>query len=393
MAIVTDQTITIHGVQVGISKPIQTLIAEGDFTYEELSKFAFAGRHDFVNDVCGIYDSEATSYGQSSYLESLEKYPVLNDPTKSWDTIWYMYHGSVGRHHDTYGKIVLVYNMSNTDNSIKVNYNDNNQACIVTELNPKLLKMMPNIYQSTITATLGEPGIYTTYDVETSMSINWYDDNSGTPFRTLCVSKFNNMSYFFFPLYNNTLRAAQNISGNTNGTYAQLLNLQDSFSNQQNAYLSPWASSDAIQDFMEGHDYGATWTGANKLDNDRADRLLVLDYRGAWDFAGNVSIKPRSFDTALKQCAACGLYFEYNNIVYKPISSGGVVTGYTSDLTKNSEWDLINGVTGNNVPDSPPGPPTPGASDIYIGNTNISSIYLGDNPVSKIYLGDQEIYS
>ena len=57
MAIVTDQTVTIHGVDVGISKPIQTLIANGDFTYAELSKFTFVGRLDFVNDVAGMYDS------------------------------------------------------------------------------------------------------------------------------------------------------------------------------------------------------------------------------------------------------------------------------------------------------------------------------------------------
>lgn len=355
MSIVTDQTVTIHGVDVGISKPIQTLIANGDFTYAELSKFAFVGRYDFVNDVCAVYDNDNNEYGQSAQLLTFDKYPILNDPSKPWDTIWYQYHGSVGRTAATYGKMILVYDFQSADSTIKNNYQDNNTACIVTELNPRLLKMHPNVSMSTITASLGEAGTYTTYDVETTVNISWYDDDSASPFRPLCVSEIDGHNYFYFPLYNNTLHARQNIAGNTDGTYAQLIDLQDSYDNTGDAFLSPWASSSPILDFCPGHDYGTTFIGAYTLNTSRADRLLILDYHGAWDFNGNLQVKASSLDAALKQCAACGLYFEVNGITYKPLTSGGIVTGYTTELDKNGEWDLINDVTGNTIPDTPDG--------------------------------------
>lgn len=355
MAITTDRTITVHGVDIGISKPIQTLIANGDFTYAELSKFAFVGRYDFVNDACAVYDNDNNEYGQSAQLLLKSKYPILNDPSKSWDTIWYQYHGSVGRTAATYGKMILIYNFNDARSTIKNDFTDDNTACVVTELNPRLLKMAPNVTLSTITASLGEPGTYTTYDVETTINISWFDDDSASPFRPLCVSQFDSHDYFFFPLYNNTLHARQNIAGNTDGTYAQLIDLQDAFENNGDSYLSPWASSSPILDFCPGHDYGTTFIGAYKLNTARADRLLILDYHGAWDFNGNLQVKASSLDTALKQCAACGLYFEVNGITYKPLSSGGIVTGYTTELDKNGEWDLINDVTGNTIPDTPGG--------------------------------------
>lgn len=355
MSIVTDQTITIHGVSVGISKPIQTLIANGDFTYAELSKFAFIGRYDFINDACAVYDNANNEYGQSAQLLTLDKYPILNDPSKPWNTIWYQYHGSVGRTAATYGKMILVYDFGSSADSIKNNFNDNNTACIVTELNPRLLKMTPNVSMSTITASLGEPGTYTVYDVETAINISWYDDGTSSPFRPLCISEIDGHNYYFFPLYNDTLHARQNIAGNTDGTYAQLIYLQDSYDNAGDAFLSPWASSAPILDFCPGHDYGTAFIGAYKLNTDRADKLLILDYHGAWDFNGNLQVKANSLDAALKQCAACGLYFEVNGITYKPLSAGGIITGYTTELDKNGEWDLINDVTGNTIPDTPGG--------------------------------------
>lgn len=355
MAIVTDQTITVHGVSVGISKPIQTLIAQGDFTYPELSKFAYTGRYDFINDACAVYDNANNEYGQSAQLLTLDKYPILNDPSKPWDTIWYQYHGSVGRTAATYGKMILVYDFGGSADSIKNNFNDDNTACIVTELNPRLLKMSPNVSMSTITASLGEPGTYTVYDVETAINIAWYDDGTGAPFRPLCISEIDGHNYYFFPLYNDTLHARQNIAGNTDGTYAQLSYMQDSYDNSGDAYLSPWASSAPILDFCPGHDYGTTFIGAYKLNTDRADKLLILDYHGAWDFNGNLQVKASSLDAALKQCAACGLYFEVNGITYKPLTAGGIITGYTTELDKNGEWDLINDVSGNTIPDTPGG--------------------------------------
>lgn len=53
-----------------------------------------------------------------------------------------------------------------------------------------------------------------------------------------------------------------------------------------------------------------------------------------------------------------GLLFKDNNVVYKPIIVGGLVTGFTSDMDIPSEWDDMTNVTGNNISPYPPVPPS-----------------------------------
>lgn len=352
MAIVTDQTVTINGVEVGISKPIQTLIASGDFTYEELSKFAFVGRHDFVNNKCGSYD-EGSSWGSGSSesLMSEKKFPVLNDPTKAWDNVSYIYAGAGNRQNDNYGKMVLVYNMVSSDSNINKNFNDNNTACIVTELNPRLLKMTCNIYSSSVNANVGESGSYSVYEPEVSRNIVWRSDDTSAPFSTLCCQKFEDISYFVFPLYNNVFSSSQDINGNVSSTNARINYMYNNFDTSGH-YFSAWSSNDVVQDFLEGASYSSSFTGAHDFSDDRGDKLLTVNYS---PYSAVIRVRASSLDTALKQCAGCGLYFEYDGDVYKPITTDGIVTGYTDDLDKNSDWDLINDVTGNTIPDSPSG--------------------------------------
>lgn len=57
-----------------------------------------------------------------------------------------------------------------------------------------------------------------------------------------------------------------------------------------------------------------------------------------------------------------GLLFKDNNIIYKPIIEGGLVTGFTSDMDIPSEWDNMTNVTGNNISPTPPSP-APGEGD------------------------------
>lgn len=352
MSIVTDRTITINGVDVGVSKPIQTLIANGDFTYEELSKFAFVGRHDFVNNKCGSYDEGSDwSSGSSGSLMSEEKFPVLNDPTKAWDNVSYIYAGAGNRQNDNYGKMVLVYNMVSSDSNINKNFNDNNTACIVTELNPRLLKMTCNIYSSSVNANVGESGSYSVYEPEVSRNIVWRSDDTSTPFSTLCCQKFEDISYFVFPLYNNIFSSSQDINGNVSSTNARINYMHNDFDNSGH-YFSAWSSNDVVQDFLEGASYGSSFTGAHDFSDDRGDKLLTVNYS---PYSAVIRVRASSLDTALKQCAGCGLYFEYDGDVYKPVTTDGIVTGYTDDLDKNSDWDLINDVTGNTIPDSPSG--------------------------------------
>lgn len=354
MGIVTDRTITIHGVSVGISKPIQTLIANGDFTYAELSKFAIVGRHDFVNNKAGVYEPDTYSYiaGTSAAISELEKYPVLNSPTApGWDSVLYTYFGPGKRSYDNYGKMVLVYNMVSSVNIIERDFNDGNEACIVTDINPRLLKMLCSIYTGTVNATVGDTGTYTIYEPETSRNFAWMDDDTSAPFASLCIQNFDDAYYFDFPLYNNMLIASQSISGNRDSTYVTLANITDDYMQTGNKLLSVWCDG-GIDDFLVGANYGAEFVGAHDMSDDRGDKIVYTHYI---PYGANIYTRATSLDTALKQCASCGFYFEYNSTTYKPITSGGIVTGYTAELDKNSEWDLINNVTGNTIPDTPGG--------------------------------------
>ena len=354
MPIVTDQTITIHGVEVGISKPIQTLIANGDFTYDELSKYAIVGRHDFVNNVAGVFepDNYYQQAGTSAAISELDKYPVLNSPTApGWDSVLYTYFGSGNRSYDNYGKMVLVYNMVNSANTINKNFNDNNEACIVTEFNPRLIKMLGNIYTGTVNADVGDTGSYTIYEPEGSRSFVWMDDDTSAPFASLCIQHFDDAVYFDFPLYNSVFNAEQTISGNRDSTYVNLLHIFDDYMSTGNKLLSVWCDG-GIDDFIVGANYGRSFNGIHVMTDDRGEKVLGVRYV---PYGATIYTRASSLDTALKQLAGCGFYFDYDGTTYKPIAEGGIVTGYTSDLDKNGEWDLINDVKGNTVPDTPGG--------------------------------------
>lgn len=65
----------------------------------------------------------------------------------------------------------------------------------------------------------------------------------------------------------------------------------------------------------------------------------------------------KNLDIFLKWQSWCGLLFEFNGTRYKPIIRQGVVIGYSSDMSEESEWDIMTNVTGNNISPTPPIPP------------------------------------
>lgn len=69
-------------------------------------------------------------------------------------------------------------------------------------------------------------------------------------------------------------------------------------------------------------------------------------------------VYPTSQDEFQKNIMGYGVYFQTDR-TYKPIISDGYVTGYTSDLTADSELDGYTGSSIHVVPDIKPGPPTP----------------------------------
>lgn len=82
-----------------------------------------------------------------------------------------------------------------------------------------------------------------------------------------------------------------------------------------------------------------------------------------------------------------GLLFKDNNVIYKPIIEGGLVTGFTSDMDIPSEWDDMTNVTGNNISPTPPSPgPTPGYDDDpWKGATFAGTGVGGAGAFAKVY--------
>lgn len=97
-------------------------------------------------------------------------------------------------------------------------------------------------------------------------------------------------------------------------------------------------------------------------DNDN----MVVRLSGDWgqqNYASGCSFTNSSQTTdpttVLKWQSWCGLKFQYNNVMYKPIIQGGIIVGYSDDMDAESEYDDMTSVTGNNISPTPPTPPKP----------------------------------
>lgn len=69
-----------------------------------------------------------------------------------------------------------------------------------------------------------------------------------------------------------------------------------------------------------------------------------------------------SVEYALLISASYGLFFEWNNVQYKPVIQNGLLTGYTNDMKVPSDIDNWSDVSGHNISPTPP-TPTPDAKD------------------------------
>ena len=84
--------------------------------------------------------------------------------------------------------------------------------------------------------------------------------------------------------------------------------------------------------------------------------------------------------------AFSGCRFKVDGTWYKPIVEGGIVTGYTDDMTVRSEWDTWTKASGHNVPSGPPAPPpSPLVSDEQVtGGTNPTTIQPNMAPMQQM---------
>ncbi len=79
--------------------------------------------------------------------------------------------------------------------------------------------------------------------------------------------------------------------------------------------------------------------------------------------------------------ACLGFAFKYNDTIYKPIVNGGIVTGYTDDLTSTSEWDNWANIGDHAFPENPDRPIQPstdndGIDDMKLGFTGYENGFV-----------------
>ena len=86
-----------------------------------------------------------------------------------------------------------------------------------------------------------------------------------------------------------------------------------------------------------------------------------------------------SVEYAILMCACYGMYFEWNGTPLKPIIINGEVTGYTDDMTVESDIDNWTDISGHNISPTPPPPvpPGPGYDDDPWSGVSFSGVGLG----------------
>lgn len=139
-------------------------------------------------------------------------------------------------------------------------------------------------------------------------------------------------------------------SGNTYGRVCTELNYQQGRRNLVNGSgtfieKAIWYAGLALEagyHIEGGHQYGQNF-----------DHHLQWQNNPSGFYAGSVI---NNIDDLLMVAAIAGLKFEYNNTLYKPIVENGVVTGYTDDMTKTSEWDNWRDIGDHAIPTTPPTP-------------------------------------
>lgn len=85
-------------------------------------------------------------------------------------------------------------------------------------------------------------------------------------------------------------------------------------------------------------------------------------YSYLWTTYCNVKYWVCSEDELLHVLARSGMKFVYKNTMYKPVAENGVITGYTDDMDKKSDWDKWHDYNDHEVPITPPAP-TPSGDD------------------------------
>ena len=373
MSFPVDYTTTIDGVTIKCSKTFDQL---GTITADDLREYAIAGIYDIAAGRSGISKS-AYLNGQSDVETNT---PIVYRNSTGGD-VWVNYgDGTYNPPYSIphYGFSILVY--GSEGQCIK---STTNNTRLVLDINiQKIYADIAAFSDNTITAVRDE-GISSvpsfTYKASSRGSIKTVDNNS-TISNLACMDVFiyDDTNFFIFPSsyvqgvpFINT---TYNFHGNTGNASGQVFNsaavvpyYATTYEGQSAIYAAMANDTDILGTSLESIDFANSFVcilDTGDQEKEQTNAYVVITYSGVWDFNGSVNYYPKDGERqALLGCANSSIKFKVDGTLYKPVIEDGVVVDYTDDMDEPSEFDDIETVTGNNVPVTPPVPPTPQGED------------------------------
>lgn len=371
-----------------VSESIADLITHGKFTENELSSYMTCGYID--NRVQSIVTPNLSLSQMGDYIDSCMFVPSAVTGFSA-DYAWNKQFPSNFQY---YKRNLIVYSEAGINNGQFLSDQDYTKWYIVLDINIKKFYLKDNFRTTdtvagfTYTDSNGESiEIYGSYN-NTEYQCLWQDNDTATTLFVIGLSIINGKMYFHMdnphnqafpkPLNNCAIWYDGGIKGGTGAEFITDINGSNA--------LSFMPVLDGLPDYTNGQDnqtpsqeYISGYTNSN-------GELFGINKSGrgiAYYDATSISIRDNQIGARITKgmrladiFSWAGFKFKFKNTLYKPIINGGIVTGYTDDMTVPSEWDDMTNVTGNTVPIAPPTPPTPPNDDIevdmplaYIGGT------------------------
>ena len=368
MAITPDvTTVTVDGVTIGLSDTIDNLIQAGEFTIENLTPYMICGQNTVGDQYYASLSGTQRNYtGVGS--DTPAWFPVNNTGRLGPPTVEFQTKDGVDLPHQSYGRNILIWGTlqaGGEPQQIRANNMSGSDMCVVTSIDYK--KIYYDLQMASWSYNYGPPngtavayanGLTKVRTIDNSLETNCYVysiyGESDADF--YCIKDW------LFPSddsaqYGWHMCCEQSISGPFSSTYSSLGAGYTNFTTDKTMFR--WIGNQ-IGGIYGGGDMKWDYGGEPAIVN--GDIIQICSYG---PYAGNCKNIITGLDNALRQVANAGLKFKYNNTWYKPLGQGGIITGYTDDMTEESEWDDIVNVTGNTVPVTPPGPtpPTPSGDD------------------------------
>lgn len=369
MAIAVDRIINPGtDYEFSVSESIADLITHGKFTESELSAYMTCGYID--NRVQGIVTPNLSLSQMGDYIDSCMFVPSA----VTGFSADYSWNKQFPGNFQYYKRNLLVYSEANINNGQYLTNQDYTKWYIVLDIDIKKFYLKDNFRVSdtvagfTYTDSNGESiEIYGSYNNNEYQCL-WQDNNTATTLFVIGLSIIDGKMYFYMdnphnqaypkPLNSCAIWYDGGIKGGTGGEFiSDVTGTVD---------LSFMPVLDGLPDYTNGQDnqtpsqeYISGYTNSN-------GELFGLNKGGhgvAYYDATSIAVRDNQIGARITKgmrlaeiFAWAGFKFKFKNTWYKPIIDGGIVTGYTDDMSVPSEWDDMTNVTGNTVPPSPPSP-------------------------------------